>query len=56
MVGDLLLDFDGQPVSRPEQLLDLLTDRRIGQTVVARTVRGGVEREATITVAARPKG
>ena len=56
MVGDLLLDFDGQPVSRPEQLLDLLTDRRIGQAVVARTVRGGVEREATITVAARPKG
>jgi S1-C subfamily serine protease len=55
MVGDLLLDFDGRAVSAPEHLLDLLTDRRIGQTAVARTMRGGVEREVTITVAARPK-
>ena len=56
MVGDLLLDFDGQPVSTPEQLLDLLTDRRVGQTVIARTLRGGTARDVTITVAARPKG
>jgi S1-C subfamily serine protease len=55
MVGDLLLDFDGRAVSAPEHLLDLLTDRRIGQTVVARTMRGGAEREVSITVAARPK-
>ena len=55
MVGDLLLDFDGRAVSAPEHLLDLLTDRRIGQTVVARTMRGGAERDVTITVAARPK-
>ena len=56
MVGDLVLDFDGQPVSTPEQLLDLLTDRRVGQTVIARTLRGGTARDVTITVAARPKG
>jgi S1-C subfamily serine protease len=56
MVGDLLLDFDGQPVRTAEDLLDLLTDRRIGQTVVARTLRGGTGRDVTITVAARPKG
>jgi S1-C subfamily serine protease len=55
MVGDLLLDFDGRAVSAPEHLLDLLTDRRIGQTVVTRTMRGGAERDVTITVAARPK-
>jgi S1-C subfamily serine protease len=56
MVGDLLLDFDGQPVRTAEDLLDLLTDRRIGQAVVARTLRGGTARDVTITVAARPKG
>ena len=56
MVGDLLLDFDGHPVRTAEDLLDLLTDRRIGQTVVARTLRGGTARDVTITVAARPKG
>jgi S1-C subfamily serine protease len=56
MVGDLLLDFDGQPVRTAEDLLDLLTDRRIGQTAVARTLRGGTGRDVTITVAARPKG
>jgi S1-C subfamily serine protease len=55
MVGDVLLDFDGQPIGTPEELLDLLTDRRIDQEVVARTLRGGSEREVKIKVAARPR-
>ena len=56
MVGDLLLDFDGQPVRAAEDLLDLLTERRIGQAVVARTLRGGTPRDVTVTVTPRTKG
>lgn len=53
LVGDLLLDFDGQGTESPDDLLDLLTDRRVGQILTARTLRGGVIREAKIAVAAR---
>jgi S1-C subfamily serine protease len=56
IVGDVLLDFDGQAIERPDDLLDLLTDRRIGQKLVARTLRGGSEREVHITAGERPRG
>jgi S1-C subfamily serine protease len=55
LVGDVLLDFDGQRTESPEDLLELLTDRRVGQSVTARTLRGGVLRDAQITVAERPR-
>ena len=41
MVGDILIAFDGQPVSSPEDLLDLLTADRVGRQVPAAFVRGG---------------
>lgn len=53
MVGDVLLDFDGQPTETPDDLLDLLTARAVGQTLVARTLRGGAAREVQVTVAER---
>jgi S1-C subfamily serine protease len=55
IVGDILLEFDGQSTESPEDLLDLLIGNRIGQTVGARTLRGGTARDVQITVAERPR-
>jgi S1-C subfamily serine protease len=54
IVGDVLLDFDGQPVHSPEQLLDLLLGDRVGRAVVVRVLRGGTATELSITVGERP--
>jgi serine protease Do len=53
LVGDLLIEFDGQRTESPDDLLELLTGRRVGQTVTARTLRGGVGRDVSLTVASR---
>ncbi len=53
IVGDVLLDFDGHPTEAADDLLDLLTDQRIGQSVTVRTLRGGTVREAQLSVAER---
>jgi S1-C subfamily serine protease len=53
IVGDVLLDFDGHPTESPDDLLDLLTGGRVGQTAVARTLRGGAVREVPIAIAER---
>ena len=55
IVGDVLIDFDGQPTESPDDLLDLLTETRVGKTVVARTLRGGALREVPIAVVERPR-
>ena len=53
IVGDVLLDFDGHATERADDLLDLLTDRRIGQSVKVRTLRGGAVRDVQLSVAER---
>lgn len=53
MVGDVLLEFDGHPLAHADDLLDLLTDRRVGQSVTIRTLRGGSIQEVSLTVAKR---
>ena len=55
IVGDVLIDFDGQPTESPDDLLDLLTENRVGRTVVARTLRGGALREVQIAVVERTR-
>jgi S1-C subfamily serine protease len=55
IVGDILLEFDGKPTESPEDLLDLVTGSRVGQTVVARTLRGGAVREVPIDVVERQR-
>jgi serine protease Do len=53
IVGDLLLAFDGRPTESPDDLLELVGGPRVGQTVGARTLRGGTVRDVQITVAER---
>ena len=55
IVGDVLLDFDGQPAETADRLLDLLTDRQVGQAVTVRTLRGSAVREVQLTVAERAR-
>ena len=54
IVGDVILDLDGQPVSSPEDLLDLLRGNRVGRDVTLRLLRGGAPKEITVTVEERP--
>ncbi len=52
--GDIVLDIDGAPVSRPRALTASLGPDRIGQTVVLRLLRAGAIQTLSVTVAARP--
>jgi serine protease Do len=53
MVGDVILDVDGRAVEHPSDLLDLLTQRPVGQIVAVRAVRGGSVVDIPITIGER---
>ena len=54
LVGDLLLDFDGQRLGSPEALLDLLAGDRVGKALQLRVMRGTSTVTATVAVGRRP--
>ena len=54
LIGDIILDFDGQPVESPEDLLDLLAGDRVGRPVTLRVLRGRTSSQLTVTVGERP--
>jgi S1-C subfamily serine protease len=54
LIGDIALAFDGTPVSAPEDLLDLLTGSRVGQTATLQLLRGGVPTDVSVTIGQRP--
>src|SRR5262245_48520024 len=54
LVGDVLLEFDGQPIESPEDLLDLLVGDRVGRQVTLRALRGGAATDLKVTVGERP--
>ena len=54
LIGDVILDFDGQAVASPEDLLDLLVGDRVGRRVPLRVLRGGAPSQLTVTVGERP--
>ena len=56
LVGDLLLDFDGQAIGSPEDLLDLLAGDRVGRALPLRILRGTSSVTVTVTVGKRPNG
>lgn len=53
LVGDIIMDFDGQPVHSPEDLLDLLVGERVGRPVTLRLVRGGTPQDLSVVVGER---
>jgi S1-C subfamily serine protease len=54
IVGDVILDLDGEAVAAPEDLLDLLRGSRVGRPVTLRVLRGGVPADLTVTLEERP--
>lgn len=54
LVGDILLDVDGQAVDSPEELMDLLLGDRVGKAVATRVLRGGSATSVPVTVGERP--
>jgi S1-C subfamily serine protease len=49
LVGDVLLEFDGQAVVSPEDLLDLLSGDRVGRALPLRILRGTASVTLTVT-------
>jgi serine protease DegQ len=54
LVGDILVELDGQPIESPEDLLDLLLGDRVGRPVTVRVLRGGKTTQVPVTVGERP--
>ncbi|MGH9408476.1 MAG: S1C family serine protease [Vicinamibacterales bacterium] len=54
LVGDVIVEFDGRAVESPEDLLDVLLARPIGQRLTLRLVRGGTPLDVAATVGERP--
>ena len=54
MVGDVVVEFDGQRVESPDDLLDLLVGERVGRQATLQLLRGGAPVSVTITVGERP--
>ena len=54
LIGNVIVEFDRQPIRSTDDLLALLTVDRVGRAVPVRVLRGGEVRELTVTVAERP--
>jgi S1-C subfamily serine protease len=55
IVGDVIVDFDGQPVQSPVDLLERLQVAGAGRAASLRVLRGGVEQTVTVTIGERPQ-
>lgn len=53
MVGDVIVSFDGQAITSPDDLLDLLVGERIGKSVSLGVLRGADAQTITVTVGER---
>lgn len=53
LLGDVLIQIDGQAVESPGELIGLLDPEKVGKTVTAKIARAGVLRDVTISVIAR---
>lgn len=54
LLGDVIVELDGQAVTSVDRLISLLTAATIGRAVVLRVLRGGAQKDITVTVAERP--
>ena len=54
-LGDVIVAFDGGPVTDPSEMLAQLSGDRVGTTAVLRVVRAGQLTEVRITIGERPR-
>ncbi len=52
--GDVIVEFNGQPVKSPKQLIELVGDTPIGKAVQVKYARDGRVQSASITLGERP--
>ena len=55
LIGDVLVEFDGKPVSDTGDVQAILGSERVGKTISAHIVRGGLSVELAIAVGERPQ-
>ena len=53
LFGDIILDFDGEAVTSPDDLVDRLAGHRVGQPARLRVLRGGTPLDVTVIVGER---
>jgi serine protease Do len=53
LVGDVILALDGQPVTSPDDLVDLLTGDRVGKAATLGLLRGGTATSLAVTIGER---
>jgi S1-C subfamily serine protease len=54
-LGDVLVTLEGAPIADTDDVQSVLSGSQIGQTIRASILRGGEQREITLTLAERPK-
>jgi S1-C subfamily serine protease len=54
LIGDVLVSLGGSPLSDPADIQTALETRRVGQSIDAGVVRGGVPQTIAITIGERP--
>src|SRR5262249_11203500 len=52
--GDVIVEFDGKPVTSPRQLTDLVAEEPVGKTVQIKYLRDGKLQTTTLKTAERP--
>jgi serine protease Do len=52
--GDVIVEFDGKPVSSAKQLIDVVADTPVGKTTQLKYVRDGKQATTSISLAERP--
>lgn len=53
--GDVIIEFDGKPVTSPKQLTEMVVDTPVGKTVPVKYVRDGRVQSAAIMLGERPQ-
>jgi S1-C subfamily serine protease len=56
LLGDALLSFGGETLQDPSELLTLLAEDRIGDTVPMKLLRAGEVKDVQVTIGARERG
>lgn len=55
LIGDILVSLAGQPVPDTDDIQSVLESRRVGESIPAEVLRGGVSTTIAITIGERPR-
>ncbi|MFT3865389.1 MAG: trypsin-like peptidase domain-containing protein [Solirubrobacterales bacterium] len=52
--GDIIVEADGKKINNMEQIIELVTEKKVGEEVTLKLLRDGKEKTATVTLGKRP--